>query len=207
MSFRVGCWLQGMWVRLSGKRPRSIGTAVRHQDKRRRCGLRPLPEALEPRETAAQSTVARWQARGVVVNKLPSAFVAPIYNTITPFPRTVLDLANGKIAVPHYNAAGIPQSASTTFQGPTQAAHVFGTPLALNQCNAAYVLPHADPSQWPASYQTGLIYFVNNGGWLYRACHSVSDRDVDVTRCLSTGLILYKVCSNGSQPCNYNPTT
>jgi hypothetical protein len=69
------------------------------------------------------------------------------------------------------------------------------------------VLPHAHPSQWPASYQTGLINFFNNGAWLYQACHSVSDRDVNVTRFLSTGLILHKEHSNGSAPYNYNPTT
>ena len=104
----------------------------------------------------------------------------PDLHTITSFPQTFLDQANGKIAVAYYNAAGIPQFASTTSQDLTQAAYVFGTPLSLNQCNDVYVLSHADPSLWPASYKTALINFVDNGGWLYQGCHSVSELDVNV---------------------------
>jgi hypothetical protein len=156
---------------------------------------------IEAAFAAARCTVARWQALGVVVNKINTAFVAPIYNTITTFPRTVLDQANGKIAVAYYNAAGIPQFASTTSQDPTQAAHVFGTPLSLNQCNDVYVLPLADPSPRPASYKTALINFVNNnGGWLYGACHSLSVLDVNVSHFLGTGSDLDKVRSNDPSP-------
>ena len=160
-----------------------------------------------PFAAAAQSTIAKWQAQGVVVNQISTSFVAPIYNTITAFPRTVLDLANGKIAQAYYAAAGIPQFASPANHDPTKAAYVFGTPLDLSQCNDVYVLPHADPSQWPASYKNALVNFVNQGGWLYQACHSVSDLAVNVTNFLSTGLILYKSHSNGTPPYNYNPTT
>jgi hypothetical protein len=123
---------------------------------------------------AARSTVARWQAQGVAVNKIKTAFVAPIYSTITLFLRTVLDQANGKIAVAYYNAAGIPQFASTTVQDPNQAAYVFGNPTSLNPCNDVYVLPRADPSLWPAIYKTPLINLVNKGGWLYQACATPS---------------------------------
>jgi hypothetical protein len=76
MSFRFGGWLRGRRVRLSGKRPRSSGTVVRLTDKRRRRGLRSLLEALGTRHTTAQGTVARWQAQGVVVNPLATAFQA-----------------------------------------------------------------------------------------------------------------------------------
>jgi hypothetical protein len=69
------------------------------------------------------------------------------------------------------------------------------------------VLPHADPSQWPASYKTALIHFVNSGGWLYPACHSVSDMDVNVAHFLGSGLILYQRHSSATLPYNYNPTT
>jgi hypothetical protein len=71
----------------------------------------------------------------VVVNTLTTAFVAPISSTITSFPRTVLDLANGEIAQAGDNAVGISQFAKSTVQDPTQAAHVFGTSTSLNQCN------------------------------------------------------------------------
>ena len=104
------------------------------------------------------------------------------------------------------NAAANPRFASTTSQDPTQAAYVFGTPLSLNQCSDVYVLPHADPSLWPARYKTTLINFVSTGGALCQACHSVSDLEVNVTRCLSTGLILYEAHSNGMLPYIDDPT-
>jgi hypothetical protein len=69
------------------------------------------------------------------------------------------------------------------------------------------VLPHSDPSKWPAGYKTALINFVDNGGWLYQACHSVSDLDVNVTHVLSTGLMRDKMHFDGPSPYNENPTT
>jgi uncharacterized repeat protein (TIGR01451 family) len=159
-----------------------------------------------PFAAAAAATITKWRAQGVVVNQITSSFVAPIYNTITSFPRTILDQANGKIAQAYYTLAGIPQF-SSTIQNPTQAAYIFGTPLSLNQCNDIYVLPHADPSKWPANYKTALLNFINNGGWLYQQCHSVSDLDNSVAHLLSSGLILYKNHKAGTPPYNYNPST
>jgi hypothetical protein len=69
------------------------------------------------------------------------------------------------------------------------------------------VRQQADRSKRPASYKTTLINSVDNGGWLYQACLSVSDLDVNVTHFLSTGLILYESHSDGMSPCNDNPTT
>jgi hypothetical protein len=43
---------------------------------------------------AAQATIAKWRAQGVVVDQICTSFFAPIYSTITAFPRTVLDQAN-----------------------------------------------------------------------------------------------------------------
>jgi hypothetical protein len=62
------------------------------------------------------------------------------------------------------------------------------------------VLSHADPSLWSARYKTTLINFVSTGDVLCQACHSVSDLEVNVTHCLSTGLILYEAHSNGMLP-------
>jgi hypothetical protein len=59
----------------------------------------------------------------------------------------------------------------------------------------------------PASYKTTLINPVNDGGWLYQACHSVSDLDVNVTYFPGTGLILYESHSDGMPPSNDNPKT
>jgi hypothetical protein len=76
----------------------------------------------------------------VVVDQITTSFVASIYNTITTFPRTVLDLANGKIAQTYYTDAGIPQYPGSV-QDPNQAAHIFGNPTDLNQCDDVYVTP------------------------------------------------------------------
>jgi hypothetical protein len=142
----------------------------------------------------------------VAVDHITTAFVAPVYNMITAFPRTVLDLVNGQIAQAYYNDSGIPQY-SGTIKDPSTAAYVFGNPTDQTLCNDIYVLPHADPSKWPASYKTTLINSINQGGWLYQACHSVSDLDNNVAHLLSSGLILYKNHSNGTLPYSYNPST
>jgi hypothetical protein len=143
----------------------------------------------------------------VVVDKINTAFVAPIDNTITSFPRTVLDQAKGSIVVPF-----LPPPASRSLRArrprtrprpPTSSSRR----RAWNQCSDLHVLPHADRSKRPASDKTTLINYVNNGGRLYQACHSVSDLDVNVTHFLSTGLILYESHSNGMPPYNDNPTT
>src|SRR5262245_48181643 len=104
-----------------------------------------------PFAAAAAATIAKWRAQGVVGTQITKEFLAPIYNTISAFPRTVLDRANGKIAQAYYNLAGIPQFPSAV-QDPTKAAYTFGAPPDLTECNDVYVLPHADPSQWPANY-------------------------------------------------------
>src|SRR5262249_28370376 len=58
MSFHFASWLRGMRVRLSGKRRRSPGTALRQKDKRRPWGPRLALEALESRVTPALTTFA-----------------------------------------------------------------------------------------------------------------------------------------------------
>jgi hypothetical protein len=141
----------------------------------------------------------------VAVKEINTALVGPMYNTITAFPRTVLDQANPKSAVACYKAADIPRFASTTSQDSTRAGLVFGTPLSLNQCDDVYMLSHAGPSPRPASYKKSLINLVNSGGWLCQACHSGYDLDVNVTHFLSTGLILYESHSNGTLPYNSKP--
>ena len=71
---------------------------------------------------------------------------------------------------------------------------MLGTPTSLNQCNDVGVLPHADLSRWPATSKDSLTdfvnRFVNQGGWLYRSCHSVGDMDVNLIHVLSNCLIL-----------------
>jgi hypothetical protein len=122
------------------------------------------------------ATINSWKTLypGLTVDAIGSAFLAPIYQTITSFPRTVLDAATGSVAAGYFNAAGIPQY-SSAFHDPTQAAYIYGNPSSLNSCNDIYILPHADPSKWTEAYKTGLLNFVKNGGWLFSECHAVSD--------------------------------
>jgi len=69
-------------------------------------------------------------------------------------------------------------------------------------CGARAIIASAAQSEQTNPDPTNNVAFAVN-----QACHSVSDLDVNVTRILSTGLILYKTCANGSPPYNYNPTT
>jgi uncharacterized repeat protein (TIGR01451 family) len=120
---------------------------------------------------AAATTVATWKAQGVVVDgPLSTGFSAPIYTTITSFPNTVLDFANGSIAQAYLTNAGIPVSITGTYG--TSNTYRFAYPSGLNACDDVFVMPHADPT-WAT--HSNLINFVQNQrGFLWAACHAVS---------------------------------
>src|SRR5262249_25134667 len=80
---------------------------------------------------AVIADINSWKAKGVVVDQLAAPLTTNIYGQITSFPRAVLDSANGNIAVPYYNNAGVPASS-----------YVIGNPTNLTTCNDIYILPH-----------------------------------------------------------------
>jgi uncharacterized repeat protein (TIGR01451 family) len=120
--------------------------------------------------TQAAAIVATWRTQGVVVDgPLAAGFTAPIYDTITSFPNTVLDFANGSIAQAYYANAGIP--ASTTGPYGSFNTYRFGYPSSLTSCDDFFAMPHADPT-W--ANHNNLVPFVQSKGFVWAACHAVS---------------------------------
>jgi LruC domain-containing protein len=114
---------------------------------------------------AVLSTINTWKGKGVIVDgPINSSFIAPIYKNLTSWPRGVLDSDNGNIVKAYYTRAEIPNSSFVEK----------GNPTLLTGCDDIYVLPHADPHQWPANWKTALDNYIQNGGWLWAACHAVS---------------------------------
>jgi uncharacterized repeat protein (TIGR01451 family) len=150
---------------------------------------------------AAAPTIATWRALGVVVDgPTAAAFTAPVAETLTSWPRVVLDSDNGNLAVPYYTNAGIPAASYRTT-----------LPSGLTACDDLYVMPHADPT-WATHNQ--LLSFNNGGGSIWAACHSVSvlenidsPLDADTLPNLNflstTGLVPYGSHADGSPPFTY----
>src|SRR5262249_14165126 len=150
---------------------------------------------------AVVAEINTWKAQGVVVDTLAATLTTDIFGQITSFPRAVLDLQNGRLAVPYYANAGVPASS-----------YQIGNPTDLNQCDDVYILPHADPNQWPVAWQQALYNFVVDGGGLWAGCHSVSVLEnlvVNGTTQLNflsnSGLIPFGSHSAGTPPYSYNP--
>jgi hypothetical protein len=113
--------------------------------------------------------IATWRSNGAVIDgPISTSFTAPIYNKLTSWPRAILDTQNDGLITPYYANAGIPSSSYVTEGDPTD----------LTSCGDIYVLPHADPQNWPASYVTALKNYMNQGGSLWVGCHAVSALDL-----------------------------
>jgi hypothetical protein len=122
--------------------------------------------------TSAAATIATWKTQGVVVDgPLATGFTAPVFDTITSFPNSVLDSANGSIVVPFYTNAGIPATSSTTGVFGTFSTYKLGAPSTISSCDDIFVLPHADPT-WDT--HQSLIAFNQSKGYIWAGCHAVS---------------------------------
>ena len=130
------------------------------------------PEVLAIFEDARFSQVA--------IDQINEEFTAPIFDEITSFPKAVLDLQNGGLAIPYFENAGIlPLDENAPDYNPLDELYIMGTPEDLNGCNDVYIMPHADPDSWPESYKSTMYDFVvNQGGWLWAADHAVSALEV-----------------------------
>lgn len=141
-----------------------------------------------------------WKGKGVVVDgPIASSFVAPVYKELTSWPRAILDEDNGNIVKKYYENAEIP-SASYVLKG---------DPTLLTGCDDIYVLPHADPQNWPSSYITALDNFIKNEqGYLWAACHAVSALEgaAGLTFLSNTGLTLWTDHDDGSGDYTYTPS-
>lgn len=107
-----------------------------------------------------------WESQGVIVDgPISNGFSASIFKSLTSWPRAILDETNGKIVEDYYINAGVPSSSYV----------LAGNPTDLTDCGDIYVLPHADPHAWDDSWGQALYNFVvNDQGYLWAACHSVS---------------------------------
>ena len=112
---------------------------------------------------AVQSRITFWQAQGVSGNYSVASLMPPIYDTITCFPRIMIDNNNNNqgLLIAYYNNASIPASAFSV-----------GTPSALSTCYDIWTAPHSDPTWATHSF---LYNFVTvRKGWVWAGCHSVS---------------------------------
>jgi Right handed beta helix region/SdrD B-like domain len=160
----------------------------------------------------AATAIATWRATGVIVDgPLATGFTAPIYQTITSFPRIALDQANGAIAQSYLTNAGIPAIGTGPYGNYNT--YRFATPAQLTDCDDLYAMPHADPT-WAT--HNNLIPFNAGKGYIWAACHAVNvleniDDPGDVGTApdmnfLSTnGLVPHKSHLNGVPPYTYKP--
>ncbi|MDD3878349.1 MAG: HYR domain-containing protein, partial [Bacteroidales bacterium] len=142
------------------------------------------------------SKINTWKGKGVVVDgPIVNSFFAPVYQELTSWPRAVIDAANDQLISPFYTYAEVPAASYV----------LNGNPSLLTNCGDMYVLPHADPDQWPSSWLTGLKNFINNGGYLWTGCHAVSVLE-NIPGCnflSNDGLIPYGSHSDGTVPFTY----
>jgi uncharacterized repeat protein (TIGR01451 family) len=124
--------------------------------------------------TSAAATITTWKTQGVVVDgPLATGFTAPIFDNITSFPNSVLDLANGlKITGPYYANAGIPASSLSTGVFGTFNTYRQGDPSTLNSCDDIFILPHADPTWAAHKYLLPFNQLIK--GYIWAGCHAVS---------------------------------
>ena len=158
---------------------------------------------------AAQPILDLWAAKGVIIDCPATSFSAPIYDSVTNFPRSVLDSDNGdKIESAFYDESEVPS-----------ASYRLGTPADLTVCDDLYAMPHADPQNWSqeSAYKATLFTFVNDGGHLWAACHAVSaletlvdvDEDgvvPDMNLLSNDGLVLWGDHDDGTPPYTYDAT-
>jgi hypothetical protein len=81
---------------------------------------------LTPSVVAA---INSWKAQGVVVDTLAAPLTTEIYGQVTSFPLSVLDEQNGKLAIPYFVNAGVPDSA-----------YHIGVPTDLDHCDDVFIL-------------------------------------------------------------------
>lgn len=113
-----------------------------------------------------QTSIATWQAKGVVTYTTLTDVSVEVYRTINIWPKWVLDENNGSIAENYLELAEIPVSA-----------YAIGLPSDLDACDDLFILPHADPTwedhgylyEWNKSFADG-----GSEGWIWSGCHAVS---------------------------------
>ncbi len=164
---------------------------------------------------AAAAAVTKFRALGVIIDEVVGQLDIPVYETITSWPRAVLDTKNGSIAAEYYVNAGIGPVVSS-FQGNTSTVNPYriGSPADLNNCDDIFVMPHADPT-WET--HQNLLPFIQDNGYFWAACHAVSvvenvddpgDPDLapNLNFLTTTGAVPFGAHDDGTPPYSY-PTS
>ena len=103
-------------------------------------------------------------AQGVVGAYMAYDTVLPVYNTITYWPKAVMDTKSDKITANYYSNAGIPDTS-----------YKIGIPTNISVCEDMYVMPHADPTSITASYAPLYNFTRVNKGYVWANCHAASE--------------------------------
>jgi len=111
-------------------------------------------------DNTIRNRITYWNNQGVVGAYTVSNFTAPVYGTLTGFSNVGVDEDNADKIIPYFNNASIPTSM-----------YYVGLPSDLDNCEDAYILPHADPT-WATHHY--LKDFVQTGGFIWTGCHAVS---------------------------------
>ena len=152
---------------------------------------------------AVLTLITTWRAAGVIIDgPISVGFTAPVYKTLSIWPRAFLDDRNDGLITPYYTNAGIPSSSYQKNSNPTM----------LPQCGSAngtqdvYILPHADPQDWAdGNWIVALQNFIHNGGAMWAGCHAVSAME-NIPGCnflSQNGLVLWGNHSDGTPPYIY----
>jgi len=110
-----------------------------------------------------QAVIASWQAQGVQGAYLATTPTVYVYETLTGFPKVMIDNLTGNSAIiaGYFTNAGIPATA-----------YRIGTPAQLSPCDDLWANPHADPT-W-ADHSPLYNWMLNNNGNIFSQCHAVS---------------------------------
>ncbi|WP_196886051.1 gliding motility-associated C-terminal domain-containing protein [Aureivirga sp. CE67] len=116
--------------------------------------------------TITSTLLNNWESEGVVITYVTGNFEVSVYDKITSFPKIVLDEENDQV---------IKQVFIDKANLPEESYFYNASPEDLNaSCDDVYVLPHADPHKWTLERIGVLKNFVQQGGYLWAGCHSVS---------------------------------
>ena len=111
------------------------------------------------RTDSVNARIAYWQTQGVVGVTTTAPVSVPYTTTLVKAPNWTLDKQNGKVAIPYFTNAGIPDAA---YGGSLNTG--WKNPIDLGSCDDLFIMPHADPVwsshgpllDWNLAYKGGI---------------------------------------------------
>lgn len=113
---------------------------------------------------AVSARITYWLSQGVQgTYAIAGSFTPPIYDTLTSFPKVMIDNLSGNqnIITGYYANAGIPSSA-----------YILGVPASLNGCYDIWTNPHDEPTWATHGYLYNFVTSLKGNIWAQ--CHEVS---------------------------------